>query len=31
MCFTYGYKAEEESGKGKAYRLDVEEIKDRKK
>lgn len=27
MCFPYGYKAEEERGKGKAYRLDIEEIK----
>lgn len=27
MCFTYGYKVEEERGKGKAYRLDIEEIK----
>lgn len=27
MCFPYGYKAEEERGYGKAYRLDIEEIK----
>lgn len=23
MCFTYGIKAEEDSGKGKAYRLEI--------
>jgi hypothetical protein len=27
MCFIYGYESEEERGKGKAYRLDIEEIK----
>lgn len=26
ICFTYGYKAEEERGKGKSYRLKVKEI-----
>lgn len=29
MCFPYGYPAEEKSGKGKAYRLDVKEIKNK--
>lgn len=27
MCFPYGYEVEEKAGKGKAYRLDVKEIK----
>lgn len=27
MCFPYGYKVEEEHGKGKAFRLDIKEIK----
>ena len=27
MCFCYGYKSEEERGRGKAYRLSVEEVK----
>ena len=27
MCFPYGYKAEEERGRGKAYRLMIKQIK----
>jgi hypothetical protein len=27
MCFTYGFKIEEEHGKGKAYRLLIQKVK----